>query len=104
MRYEDWEDFWAAHAPVGEFLPDGFGLHDTVGNVWEWCRDRFGGYENEGAPGTGLRNVTGVGFRVHRGGGFHATAFLVRSANRASLPPDTHRFDLGVRPARVITE
>ena len=32
------EDGWRATAPVGSFEPNGFGLHQTAGNVWEWCR------------------------------------------------------------------
>ncbi|MHC5109253.1 MAG: protein kinase domain-containing protein, partial [Planctomycetota bacterium] len=58
-QYEEWEDHWIVHAPAGEFLPNGFGIHDTIGNVWEWCRDRFGKYGEEVARGNGLRKVTG---------------------------------------------
>jgi formylglycine-generating enzyme required for sulfatase activity len=106
--YEDWlEDGWAVHAPVGTFLANGFGLHDTIGNVWEWCRDRFGGYDGDVQPGDGLRilrKVTDPRDRVSRGGHFGSTAARARSAYRSFYAAESGGGTMGVRPARVITE
>ncbi len=92
------------HAPVGEFLANGFGLHDTIGNVWEWCRDGRGGYDEEVTPGNGLRKVTGARSRMLRGGSFSNPASSARSASRNSSTPEYRFYYLGVRPAGVITE
>ena len=49
------DDGFARTAPVASFPPNGFGLFDISGNVWEWCSDWY----RPGYPATETHNPTG---------------------------------------------
>ncbi|NOT30839.1 MAG: SUMF1/EgtB/PvdO family nonheme iron enzyme, partial [Planctomycetes bacterium] len=100
--YEEWlDDGNTVHARVGSYTANAFGLHDVVGNVWEWCRDVYGGYENPVRAGDGEREVEGSSYRVFRGGGFDIAAWRARSAVRGNRTPEDAADDLGLRLART---
>ena len=91
--------------PVGEKKPNHLGLQDMHGNVEEWCRDWYGGYELPVNPGDRERQVPEEAReRVVRGGCFHYSAGRAGSALRHSRTPERRLNNLGLRPARVITE
>jgi formylglycine-generating enzyme required for sulfatase activity len=72
---------------VGAFPPNPFGLHDMHGNLWEWCADPW--HENyEGVPvdGSAWEEGSNERYRLVRGGSWHETPDLCRSAVRLKLP------------------
>ncbi|MGO9484055.1 MAG: SUMF1/EgtB/PvdO family nonheme iron enzyme [Rhodomicrobium sp.] len=85
--------------PVGEKLPNEWGLHDMHGNVWEWCEDCWNGnYHN--APGDGSAWTTPGGtYRVLRGGSWGNYPQVLRAAYRVSIYPDSRNYVYGFRVA-----
>lgn len=94
------DDGWSGPAPVGIYPPNSFGLHDVIGNVSEWCRDRVAYYDEVAAlPGDGLRADGLDDARVVRGGAFNSPARNGRSAVRYGLHQASRNGAIGIRPA-----
>lgn len=73
---------------VGTKQPNGFGLYDMHGNVWEWCEDWYHP-DYDGAPADGSAWLTGgEKGRVFRGGSVARGSKFARSAARDWRPPD----------------
>jgi formylglycine-generating enzyme required for sulfatase activity len=102
--HELWLDDGATvHAAVGTYRPNAFGLHEVVGNLWEWCLDGYDAFYYDRSPRLDpLCEPRGRARRVNRGGSFGSSATLARSADRNGSPPESADGGLGVRPARAL--
>jgi formylglycine-generating enzyme required for sulfatase activity len=106
MDINDWPDLddgYGVHAPVGTFAANPFGLHDVVGNLWEWCLDGYDGDFYARSPRLDpVSSWEGARGHVLRGGSFGGAALVARSATRYDNTPGNAGSSLGVRPARAI--
>jgi len=89
-------------APVGSFAANAFGLHDMVGNVFEWVEDCW--HDNfDGAPADGSAWVTGdCSKRVIRAGSWYYPSTLVQSFFRYWVKSDIWSTGTGFRVARTL--
>ncbi len=101
--HHDCDTGFAVTSPVGSFEPNAFGLYDTLGNIWEWCRDIYA--ENAYNQHKRLDPIyaTGTGEdRVLRGGSWLAVPRRVRCAFRGLYAPSLRYHNIGFRLARTL--
>jgi sulfatase modifying factor 1 len=99
-KYLSGDDGYIWTAPVGKFLPNGFGLHDMHGNTWEWCSDWYDeAYYSNSLPDDPEGPSEGT-TRVLRGGGFYDAPFHLRCARRNDAPPSSCDFGNSFRVVR----
>jgi formylglycine-generating enzyme len=82
------DDGFVGTAPVDAFPPNGHGLYNTTGNVWEWCADRFG------PSRPGHRNMRGGSYLCH-----DSYCWRYRTAARSGNSPDSSAGNIGFRLA-----
>lgn len=96
-------------SPVETFAPNAYGLHDMVGNLWQWCNDWYQVDYYKESPSTapkGPDDYVQYFLRVVRGGSWDVSAFACRVAMRNSRNPfretSTEQIgDIGFRAVRT---
>ena len=99
------EDGWLTTAPTRTFSPNGFGLWQTVGNVWEWCADWYSAEYYVTSPKDNPAGADAGDSRVLRGGSYlchDSYCNRYRNSARSSNTPDSSMGNAGFRTVRTV--
>ena len=100
----DCDDGFAEIAPVGKFKPNSFGLHDMIGNVWEWTADCYRAtYDKTPTDGSPEPAAADCDNWSVRGGGWMTRPSRQRLSFRGRDPNDAHYSYFGFRVARDLS-
>ncbi len=101
-EYNSLEDGYLGTAPAKSFRPNGYGLYNTSGNVWEWCQDWFSPDFHQKENKRDPQGPSEGTVRVMRGGSFlchRSYCNRYRVAARSSNTADSSSSNMGFRCA-----
>ena len=88
---------------VGSYAANSFGLHDLLGNVWEWVED-CDNFDYDDGPSTEAPRTTGdCSKRILRGGSHHSSPWSMRTTSRVAKTTDIRSDYFGFRIARTLS-
>jgi formylglycine-generating enzyme required for sulfatase activity/uncharacterized caspase-like protein len=105
--HHECDDGYAQTAPVGSFAANAFGVHDMLGNVWEWVGDCWNdSYEGAPTDGSTFRGTpsrpSDCSQHVLRGGSWYHNPRIVRAANRIRNEAADRYYIIGFRVTRTL--
>ncbi len=102
LEYHWCADAYLFTSPTGKYSANAYGLHDMIGNAWEWVEDCLNATYS-GAPDDGSAWQSGnCDLRVLRGGSWSAVPADARAVQRYLRPKSARRADMGFRIARAL--
>ena len=89
--------------PVGKYPPNGFGLYDMAGNVFNFCSDRYKWDYYKISPEKNPKGPGGGNYCVVRGGSWRSNEYYLRCSSRYDIHRVTRSYiDIGFRCARGV--
>ena len=84
-------------APVGSFSANNYGMYDMLGNMWEWCSDKYDIHYYSYSPRNNPPGASSSKLYTIRGGSWNGRSSDIRAANRNWAEYDTRKSNVGFR-------